>query len=73
MEWETVQAIIWFYTGAYAIFLLTVTLVVDDSSAKDIMVVGLCVVYIIGGLTLIYLKNHLREKQTSVSSNPTGT
>ena len=68
MKWETMQAVIWLYIVAYAIFLLTVILVVDGGPVKTGTVVGLCVVYLIGGLALMYMKNRLREKQNNQGS-----
>ena len=65
MKWETMQAIIQLYLVAYAILLMMLILIVDGGPVKTGIVVGLCVVYIIGGLLLMYLKNRLREKQNN--------
>ena len=65
MKWETMHAIIQLYLVAYAILLMMLILIVDGGPVKTGIVVGLCVVYIIGGLLLMYLKNRLREKQNN--------
>ena len=64
MKWKTMLVIVWIYMAAYIpFFLLIVTLVGKGDLVKTSIVVGLSVVYVIGVLPLMHLKNSLREKQ----------
>ena len=64
MKWKTMQAIVWIYVAAFVpVFLLTVTL--TENSAESGVVYGINIAYVLGGFPVLYMKNNLREKQST--------